>query len=98
MELQRKCRQQQLMRCNSCEWSDREHQQCSLCELQRCDDSSLSSSIGASSYGGSMSALHVGAYAWSYSGGDHSSSSCAATAASGLTVSISNAPARTAAL
>jgi hypothetical protein len=38
MELQRKRHQQQLMRCNSCEWSDREHQQCSLYELQRCDE------------------------------------------------------------
>ena len=38
MESQRRSHQQQLMRCNSCEWSDREHQQCSLCELQRCDE------------------------------------------------------------
>ncbi len=37
MELQRKRQQQQFMRCNSCEWFDREYQQCSLCELQRCD-------------------------------------------------------------
>jgi hypothetical protein len=37
MEFQRK-RQQQLMRCNSCEWSDREHQQCSLYELRRFDE------------------------------------------------------------
>ena len=38
MELQRKRRQQQLMRCNRCEWSDCDYQQCSLYELQRCDD------------------------------------------------------------
>ena len=38
MEFQRKSRQQQLMRCNKCESSDCEYQQCSLYELQRCDD------------------------------------------------------------
>jgi len=92
MELQRKRQQQQLMRCNSCEWSDREHQQCSLYELQRCDEFRCPFRMERSSYGGSMSALHVGAYAWSLSGSADSSSSCAATAASGLTVSISDAP------
>jgi hypothetical protein len=51
-----------------------------------------SPSNGANSYGGSMSALHVGAYAWSYSVSANSSSSCASTSASGLTVNISNAP------
>jgi hypothetical protein len=38
MESQRKRRQQQLMRCNKCEWSGCEYQQCSLYELQRCDE------------------------------------------------------------
>ena len=38
MESQLQRRQQQLMRCNRCEWSDCEYQQCSLYELQRCDE------------------------------------------------------------
>jgi hypothetical protein len=36
---------------------------------------SRSSTRGANSYGGSVSGLHVGAYAWSFSSGDSSSSS-----------------------
>jgi hypothetical protein len=48
-------------------------------------------SVGANSYGGSISSLHVGAYAWSLSNAG-SSSSCDATNAIGLRVNISNAP------
>lgn len=54
--------------------------------------SSLFSSFGANSYGGSMSFLYVGAYAWSSSNGAFSSSkgSCGATTAADITVSASN--------
>ena len=38
MELERSCQQQQLMRLNGCKWTDCEHQQCSLRQLQRCYD------------------------------------------------------------
>ncbi len=48
-------------------------------------------SFGANSYGGSMSVVYVGAYAWSYSSAA-SSSACGSTTASGVTVSVSNAP------
>jgi hypothetical protein len=49
-------------------------------------------SAGANSYGGSMSVLYVGAYAWSRSNADSSSSSsrCEATTASGLSVQVSD--------
>jgi hypothetical protein len=50
-------------------------------------------SFGASSYGGSISAVHISSYAWSYStqGGFTvtSSSSCDSTRVAGLLVSIS---------
>jgi hypothetical protein len=48
-------------------------------------------SRGASSYGGSMSLMHVGAYTWSRSLGASTSSACGATNASGLDVRIQNA-------
>ena len=44
---------------------------------------------GANSYGGSMSAVYIGAYTWSSSGGD-SQSDCGTTNVSGLVVSISS--------
>jgi hypothetical protein len=48
---------------------------------------------GSSSYGGSISAVHIGAYAWSSSvGAGNSSSTCEATHANGVSVSISDAP------
>jgi hypothetical protein len=43
---------------------------------------------GAKAYGGSISALHVGAYAWSWSQSFLSSSRCEMTDASGLNVSV----------
>ncbi len=49
-------------------------------------------SFGANSYGGSMSVVYVGAYAWSYSSAAGSSSACGTTSASGVSVSVSNAP------
>jgi hypothetical protein len=51
-----------------------------------------SGSFGASSYGGSMSVLYVGAYAWSVSDATSSSSSsrCEATSASGVSVHVSD--------
>jgi hypothetical protein len=49
---------------------------------------------GANSYGGSMSALYVGAYAWSISkntdSNTNTNSTCGATIASNLSVGISN--------
>ena len=50
-------------------------------------------SYGANSYGGSMSVVYVGAYAWSSSFASSSSSTCGTTTASGVRVNISNAPA-----
>ena len=51
------------------------------------------SSFGANSYGGSMSVVYVGAYALSYSNAaGNSSSACGKTTASGVSVSVSNAP------
>jgi hypothetical protein len=50
-------------------------------------------SNGANSYGGSMSVVYVGAYAWSSSFASSSSSTCGTTTASGVRVNISNAPA-----
>jgi hypothetical protein len=49
-------------------------------------------SLGANSYGGSMSVVYIGAYAWSRSNADLSSSACGATTASGVSVNVSNAP------
>jgi len=46
----------------------------------------------ANAYGGSMSVVYVGACSWSYSEVGSSSSSCGATSASGVSVSISDAP------
>jgi hypothetical protein len=46
-------------------------------------------SNGANSYGGSMSALHVGAYSWSFSVASSSSSTCGATTASDVSVHVS---------
>ena len=53
---------------------------------------SSSQSLGANSYGGSMSVLYVGAYAWSWSAAASSSSSsmCEATTASGVSVHVSD--------
>ena len=50
-------------------------------------------SMGANSYGGSMSVVYIGGYAWSFSNtaGSNTSSSCGATIASGLSVSILDA-------
>jgi hypothetical protein len=62
---------------------------CSNCVAsmtQSCD------SNGANSYGGSISALHVGAYAWSRSDAGNSISTTRQTILSDLSVSISNAP------
>jgi hypothetical protein len=47
--------------------------------------------MGANSYGGSMSVVYVGAYAWSRSSNTSSSSTSAETSASGVSVSISSA-------
>ena len=49
-------------------------------------------SLGANAYGGSMSVVYVGAYAWSYNDAGSSSSVCGTTTASGVSVSVSNAP------
>ncbi len=49
-----------------------------------------SNTQGANSYGGSMSMLHVGAYAWSHSTAASSSSTCGATHASELSVHVSD--------
>ena len=48
-------------------------------------------SFGTNAYGGSLS-FFIGAYAWSFSSFFNSSSACAATSASGLSVSVSDAP------
>jgi hypothetical protein len=48
-------------------------------------------SNGANAYGGSMSVLYVGAYAWSFSTRGDSSSASEATTVSGVHVSVSNA-------
>ncbi len=61
---------------------------------RNCSASSINrgaSTFGANSYGGSMSVLYVGAYAWSFSNGESSitSSSCEATHASGVSVQVS---------
>jgi hypothetical protein len=53
--------------------------------------SSKRDSDGANSYGGSMSVLYIGAYAWSFSDKADSSSASAATNVSGVSVSVSNA-------
>ena len=49
-------------------------------------------SFGANAYGGSMSVVYVGAYALSFSNTASSSSECGSTTASGVSVSVSNAP------
>jgi hypothetical protein len=53
----------------------------------------VAESYGASTYGGSIS-FHVGAYAWSYcaAASSNSSSTCAPTSASGVSVSVSDTP------
>ncbi len=54
---------------------------------------SSANSFGANSYGGSMSVVHVGAYAWSFSAGGFgvaSASFCNSTRTEALVVSISN--------
>ena len=62
---------------------------CSNCSAL---STSSSDSFGANSYGGSMSVLYVGAYAWSLSSAAASSSSsmCGATTASGVSVHVSD--------
>jgi hypothetical protein len=64
----------------------------SACSNCRALSTSGARSNGANSYGGSMSVLYVGAYAWSLSQADSSSSSsmCGATSASGLSVHVSD--------
>jgi hypothetical protein len=64
-----------------------------------CSDCSALTTSGeesyqANAYGGSMSVVHVGAYAWSLSAGGNSpsSSTCGATSASGVSVGISDTP------
>jgi hypothetical protein len=52
--------------------------------------SSRNDSFGASSYGGSVSVLYVGAHAWSYSRQARSSSTSGNTSISGVSVSVSN--------
>jgi hypothetical protein len=52
--------------------------------------SSMNELSGANSYGGAMSAVYVGAYSWSRSDSDSSSSKCEATNASGLSVQVGN--------
>jgi hypothetical protein len=56
--------------------------------------SSGSASFQSNAYGGSMSVVHVGATAWSFSydPSSPSSSVCGATSASGVSVNVSNAP------
>jgi hypothetical protein len=48
-------------------------------------------SHGANSYGGSLSALHIGAYSFSFSRNGGSSSACSVTSVSGVSVNVSNA-------
>jgi hypothetical protein len=62
---------------------------CSNCTAAT--SSQRKSSLGANSYGGSMSVLYIGAYAWSYSVKANSSSSSGYTSISGVSVSVSNA-------
>jgi hypothetical protein len=52
------------------------------------------SSAGSNSYGGSMSVVYIGGYAWSFSNatGSNTSSSCGATTSSGLSVSVRDTP------
>jgi hypothetical protein len=60
---------------------------CSTCSAV---SRSLGKSFGANSYGGAMSALFVGAYSWSFSNTDSSSSTCEASNASGVSVRVSD--------
>jgi hypothetical protein len=52
--------------------------------------SSIAQSLGANSFGGAMSVLHVGAYSWSASSSASSSSACDATSVSGVLVQVSD--------
>jgi hypothetical protein len=61
---------------------------CSICSAVT---TSEGFSHAANAYGGSMSVLYVGAYAWSYSTRGDSSSASEATTVSGVHVSVSNA-------
>jgi hypothetical protein len=62
-----------------------------LCLSCSASSSSGGNSFGANSYGGSMSVLYVGAYAWSFSFAVFSSSSrCEATSTSGVSVQVSD--------
>jgi hypothetical protein len=50
-------------------------------------------SNGVNSYGGSMNIVYIGAFAWSIGSADSNSASlCGTTTASGVSVSVSNAP------
>jgi hypothetical protein len=60
---------------------------CSNCSAVTTSDGH---SNGANAYGGSMSVLYVGAYAWSFSNDIISSSASEATTVSGVHVSVSN--------
>lgn len=53
-------------------------------------ESRTDGSYGASSFGGSISAVHIGAYVWSFSVNVLSDSTSAATSVSGVHVSITN--------
>jgi hypothetical protein len=62
---------------------------CSNCSAMTSSSTYL---FQANAYGGSMSVVHVGAYAWSISndGSSPSSSTCGSTSGSGVNVSVSN--------
>jgi hypothetical protein len=60
---------------------------CSNCSAV---SSSVSTSKGSNAYGGAMSAFFVGAYSWSLSNTDYSSSACEATSVSGVSVQVSD--------
>jgi hypothetical protein len=67
------------------------HTSCSNCDALT---TSMAASLQANAYGGSMSAVHVGANAWSRSATDKSSpcsSTCGATSATGVSVAVSDA-------
>jgi hypothetical protein len=68
--------------------SDAPCSNCSALTTSGCDSNQ------ANAYGGSMSVVHVGAHAWSLTNRESSpsSSTCGATSASGVSVSISDAP------
>ena len=54
--------------------------------------SSASHLTGANVYGGFLSAMYIGAFSWSTCRSSNSSSTCAATVATNLSVQVSNAP------